>query len=379
MRCGRGSSAPRSTLRAAIQAAWTALPRRLPCCGPASPRRSRAPSCGSLRTRRRTSPARCSTSPAAASLAPSVYALLGPTASGKSGLAIKAADKLPLEIVSMDSALVYRGMDIGTAKPAAELRAQVPHHLIDIIDPDQSYSAGRWRADAIRTVSEILERKKIPLLVGGTMLYYRARTAGLDELPQADARVRAAIDAEAAARGWPALHAQLAKVDPQTAQRIAPNDSQRIQRSLEVWRVTGKPLSALQGVATGDLPFEVRGVALIPDRTLLHDRIRTRFEAMLKLGLIDEVKALKKKFRLSASMPSMRAVGYRQVWEYLEGAFDKETLKERATAATRQLAKRQLTWLRSFPNLLRLDAGGAQDPAVALHLLLDEGRELARR
>ena len=308
-----------------------------------------------------------------------VFALLGPTASGKSALAVRAAEKLPIEIVSTDSALVYRGMDIGTAKPGAALRAQVPHHLIDIIDPDQSYSAGRWRADAIRTVSEILEREKIALLVGGTMLYYRALTAGLDELPQADARVRAAIDAEAAARGWPALHAELAKVDPQTAQRIAPNDSQRIQRSLEVWRVAGKPLSALQGVASGDLPFDVQGVALIPDRTLLHDRIRTRFEAMLKLGLIDEVKALKKKFRLSASMPSMRAVGYRQVWEYLEGSFDKETLKERATAATRQLAKRQLTWLRSFPNLLRLDAGGAQDPAVALHLLLDEGRELARR
>ena len=310
---------------------------------------------------------------------PVVYALLGPTASGKSALAVKAAERLPLEIVSMDSALVYRGMDIGTAKPGAALRAQVPHHLIDIIDPDQSYSAGRWREDAIRTVLEIFERKGIPLLVGGTMLYYRALTSGLDELPQADARMRAALDAEAAERGWPALHAELAKVDPKTAQRIAPTDSQRIQRALEVWRVTGRPLSSLQGVSTSELPFELKGLAIVPDRPWLHERIRTRFEGMLKLGLIDEVKALKQKYRLNASMPSMRAVGYRQVWEYLDGRFDKETLRERAVAATRQLAKRQLTWLRSFSGLLRLDAGGAQDPAVALHLLLDETRQLLRR
>jgi tRNA dimethylallyltransferase len=308
-----------------------------------------------------------------------VFALLGPTASGKSALAVKVAEKLPLEIVSMDSALVYRGMDIGTAKPGAALRAQVPHHLIDIIDPDQSYSAGRWREDAIQKIEEISSRGKIPLLVGGTMLYYRALTSGLDELPQADARVRAALDAQAAERGWPALHAELAKVDPKTARRIEPNDSQRIQRALEVWRVTGKPLSSLQGVSTGALPFEVKGVAMIPDRALLHERIVRRFEAMLKLGLVEEVKALKKKYRLSASMPSMRAVGYRQVWEHLEGRADRDTMKEKAIAATRQLAKRQLTWLRSFPGLLRLDAGGAQDPAVALHLLLDEGRELARR
>ena len=304
-----------------------------------------------------------------------VIALLGPTASGKSALALKAAEKLPVEIVSMDSALVYRGMDIGTAKPGAVLRAQVPHHLVDIIDPDQSYSAGRWRDDAIRAVSEILEKQKLPLLVGGTMLYYRALTAGLDELPQADARMRAALDAEAAARGWPALHAELAKVDARTAERIAPNDSQRIQRALEVFRITGKPLSSLQGVSAAGLPFEVKGIALIPDRAVLHERIAARFDAMLKLGLLDEVKALQKKFRLNASMPSMRAVGYRQVWEYLDGVTDRTTMRERAIAATRQLAKRQLTWLRSFPDLLRLDAGGAQDPAVALHLLLDEGRE----
>ena len=308
-----------------------------------------------------------------------VHALLGPTASGKSALAVQVAERLPVEIVSMDSALVYRGMDIGTAKPGAALRARVPHHLIDLIDPDQTYSAGRWREDAVRTVLEILEKKKLPLLVGGTMLYYRALTAGLDALPQADAGLRAEIEAEAARRGWPALHAELAMVDPKTAQRLAPNDAQRIQRALEVWRITGKPLSALHGAAAKDLPFEVKGLALIPERALLHERIEARFDAMLRAGLIDEVTNLKKKYRLSAAMPSMRAVGYRQVWEYLEGRYDRETLREKSVAATRQLAKRQLTWLRSFRDLVRLDAGGAQDPAVALHLLLDESRQLLGR
>jgi len=292
-------------------------------------------------------------------LRPVVYALLGPTASGKTALAVKMAERLPVEIVSMDSALVYRGMDIGTAKPGAALRAQVPHHLIDIIDPDQAYSAGRWRADALKAVLAILERKAMPLIVGGTMLYYRALVSGLDELPQADARIRAELDAEAARRGWPALHAELARVDAKTAQRVAPNDQQRIQRALEVWRVTGKPLSTLHGAAASELPFELKGVALIPERDVLHERIRTRFEAMLRLGLIDEVKALKKKYRLSASMPSMRAVGYRQVWEYLEGRLDADALKEKGIAATRQLAKRQLTWLRSFPNLARVDSAEA--------------------
>jgi tRNA dimethylallyltransferase len=311
-------------------------------------------------------------------VAPTAFALLGPTASGKSSLAVKVAAKLPVEIVSLDSALVYRGMDIGTAKPGAALRARVPHHLIDIIDPDQTYSAGRWREDALSKIQEIVARKNIPLLVGGTMLYYRALIAGLDALPQADARVRAAIDAEAARRGWPALHAELERVDPVAAKRIAPKDAQRIQRALEVWRITGKALSELHGAARAELPFQVKGIALLPERGLLHERIQRRFEAMLRLGLIDEVKQLKKKYRLHAGLPSMRAVGYRQVWEYLEGGYDKETLKERGVAATRQLAKRQLTWLRSFPDLLRLDPGGAQDPAVALHLLLDEGRQLLR-
>jgi len=312
-------------------------------------------------------------------LARIAYALLGPTASGKSALALKVAEKQPVEIVSLDSALVYRGMDIGTAKPGTELRAQVPHHLIDIIDPDQSYSAGRWREDAIRTVMAIFERKRIPLLVGGTMLYYRALIAGLDSLPQADARVRAEIDTLAAERGWPAVHAELAKVDPVAAQRIKPNDPQRIQRALEVWKLTGKPLSALQGVARPALSFDVKGIALLPERTLLHQRIERRFDGMLRLGLVDEVKHLRRKHRLDAAMPSMRAVGYRQVWQFLEGEIDEATMRAHAVTATRQLAKRQLTWLRSFPDLVRLDPGGAQDAAVALHLLLDEGRQLAGR
>jgi tRNA dimethylallyltransferase len=288
-----------------------------------------------------------------------VHALLGPTASGKSALALAAAERLPLEIVSMDSALVYRGMDIGTAKPSAEQRARVPHHLIDLLDPDQAYSAGRWRVDAVSKIQEILARRKIPLLVGGTMLYYRTLIGGLDTLPQADPQVRAEIDAEAARRGWPALHAELARVDARTAQRLAPNDAQRIQRALEVWRLTGRPLSALQGVARRDLPFELKGIALMPERAVLHERIARRFDAMLELGLIDEVRGLRQRYRLSAAMPSMRAVGYRQVWEYLEGRCDMQALKEKAVAATRQLAKRQSTWLRSFPGLVRLDAGEA--------------------
>ena len=300
------------------------------------------------------------------------YALLGPTASGKSALAVKLAAKLPVEIISLDSALVYRGMDIGTAKPGAELRAQVPHHLIDIIDPDQSYSAGRWREDAVRIAGEVLGRKKIPLLVGGTMLYYRALIAGLDALPQADARVRAEIDTMAAERGWPAVHAELRKVDPEAAQRIAPNDPQRIQRALEVWKLTGKPLSSLQGVTRPELPFQLTGVALLPDRALLHKRIEKRFDAMLRMGLLDEVKRLRQKYRLDAAMPSMRAVGYRQAWEFLEGDIDEATMRARAVTATRQLAKRQLTWLRSFPDLVRLDAGAAQDPAHAVHRLLED-------
>jgi tRNA dimethylallyltransferase len=290
-------------------------------------------------------------------LAGTAFALLGPTASGKSRLAFALSTKIPLEIVSLDSAQVYRGMDIGTAKPTAAERAAVPHHLIDIIDPDQSYSAGRWRSDAIGAVMEILQREHIPLLVGGTMLYFRALVAGLDMLPQADAALRREIDAEAERRGWPQLHAELEKADPKSARRIAPNDAQRIQRALEVWRLTGKPLSSLQGVSKGDLPFKLRAYARMPsDRAALHKKIEQRFDAMLKEGLVEELRKLRAGYPLTPGMPSMRCVGYRQAWEYLDGKIDQARMREQAITATRQLAKRQLTWLRSFPELVQLDA-----------------------
>ena len=307
------------------------------------------------------------------------YALLGPTASGKSRLALELAQRMPLEIVSVDSAQVYRGMDIGTAKPSAAERAAVPHHLIDLVDPDHSYSTGRWRADAIATVVEVLRKNKLPLLVGGTMLYYRALVAGLDALPQADAAIRAEIDAEAKQRGWPRLHAELEKVDPRAAHRISPNDAQRIQRALEVWRITGKPLSSLQGVSSKELPFQLKAFGLMPERAELHERIAHRFDAMLETGLVEEVTQLRKRYRLSAGMPSMRSVGYRQVWEFLEGEIDAAEMRRRAIAATRQLAKRQLTWLRSFADLVRLDAGGAQDAPIALDLILHQMTELRGR
>jgi tRNA dimethylallyltransferase len=303
-------------------------------------------------------------------LSATAYALLGPTASGKSRLALEAASRLPIEIVSVDSAQVYRGMDIGTAKPGAAERARVPHHLIDLIDPDERYSTGRFRADAIRAIGGILERGKIPLLVGGTMLYYRSLRVGLDELPAADALVRAAIAAEAARRGWPALHAELAAVDAQAASRIAPNDAQRVQRALEVFRISGHPISALQRGAAAPPPFAIEACALLPERPALHASIEMRFDAMLAAGLVDEVKDLKRRHRLCADMPSMRAVGYRQVWEFLEGQCDAATMRARAIAATRQLAKRQLTWLRSFSGLLRLDAGRPDDAALAFHQFL---------
>ena len=311
------------------------------------------------------------------------FVLLGPTASGKSRLAMQLAERLPLEIVSLDSAQVYRGMDIGSAKPSAAERTRVPHHLIDLVDPDEAYSAGRWRQDAISAVMEIVERQKVPLIAGGTMLYYSALASGLDDLPQADADIRREIDAEGEKRGWPALHAELAKVDPAAAARIKPGDAQRIQRALEVWRLTGKPLSSLHGEKKRDLPFDVRGVALIPDREKLKGVIEQRFDAMLRDGLVEEVEGLKKRFSLTARSPSMRAVGYRQVFDYLEKTVSKAQMREQAVAATRQPAKRQLTWLRGrrpeFASLLRLDAGGGEGAPVSLELLLDQvGEALGR-
>ena len=283
-------------------------------------------------------------------------ALLGPTASGKSRLAMALAAARPAEIVSLDSAQVYRGMDIGTAKPSAEERRSVPHHLLDVVDPDQTYSTGRWRSEAIRCVTEIHARGKLALIVGGTMLYYRALVGGLDALPQADPAVRAEIDAEAARIGWAGLHAELARLDPRSALRTKPGDAQRIQRALEVHRLTGKPLSSLQGASPAGLPFRVKAYALVPqDRKRLHAAIAARLDRMLEDGLVEELRALRARFTLSAGMPSMRAVGYRQAWEFLEGEASEAQMRERAVAATRQLAKRQLTWLRSFGDLAVLD------------------------
>ena len=283
-----------------------------------------------------------------AKLPPAVL-LMGPTASGKTPLALALARLLPMEIVSVDSAQVYRGMDVGTAKPSASERKGVPHHLVDIIDPTEAYSAARFRADALKLMREIAARGRIPLLAGGAMLYFKALREGLSELPDADEGIRAQIDAEAAARGWPALHTELSKVDPQTAARLKPNDAQRIQRALEVFRVVGEPMSRLLGRrARTALPFRLIELALVPsDRGALHRRIEARFDAMLERGLVEEVRALRKRYPLRPGLPSMRCVGYRQTWQHLEREIDRDELRNRGIFATRQLAKRQLTWLRA--------------------------------
>ena len=283
-------------------------------------------------------------------------ALVGPTASGKTAIALALAAEWPLEIISVDSALVYQGMDIGTAKPTLAERQAVVHHLIDIRDPAQSYSAADFARDATALIADIRGRGKLPLLVGGTMLYIKALIEGLDDLPLANPAVRADIEEEAHDRGWPALHAELALVDPPTAQRLPPHDSQRIARALEVWRITGKPLSSFFGTTRVAGP-RVALLSLEPqDRKWLHQRIEQRFDAMLEHGLVDEVKALRSRGDLQADLPSMRCVGYRQVWEALndieEGtplATAMRLMRERGIAASRQLAKRQLTWLRGMP------------------------------
>ena len=279
--------------------------------------------------------------------------LAGPTAAGKSAAALLVARHLRVEIISVDSAQVYRGMDIGTAKPGAAEQAQVPHHLIDLIEPHQAYSVGQFVADATRLIGEIHARGALPLLVGGTMLYFKALLGGIDALPAGDAAVRARLDEEAARLGWPALHAQLAVVDPRTAARLPPNDSQRIQRALEVWHTTGRALSSFHsGRLERDAPAPagVHLVSLEPrDRAWLHARVALRFQAMLDAGLLDEVQALRRRGDLGLDLPSMRCVGYRQAWEMLDGNFPPQELAERGSAATRQLAKRQLTWLRSMP------------------------------
>jgi len=278
---------------------------------------------------------------------------MGPTASGKTDLAVSLVERLNCEIISVDSALVYRQMDIGTAKPDAETLSRAPHRLIDIIDPSESYSAARFRDDALREMAEITAAGRIPLLVGGTMLYYRALQQGLSQLPQANAEVRAQIEAEAAAKGWRALHQRLARLDPESAARIHPNDPQRLSRALEVYELSGQPLSVLwREQQRGGFPYRAVKLAVAPaDRILLHARIAQRFEMMLQQGFIEEVEALYRRGDLHPELPSIRCVGYRQVWSYLAGEWDRETMSERGIIATRQLAKRQFTWLRSEPDL----------------------------
>lgn len=277
-----------------------------------------------------------------------VLLLAGPTGAGKSDWAIELAGCAPIEIVSVDSAMVYRGLDIGTAKPAPDLRARIAHHLIDICDPTESYSAGRFLGDALRAIDEIHARGRAPLLVGGTMLYMRALLDGLAMLPAAAPQLRRELDARAAALGWPALHAELARLDPPAAARISVNDSQRIQRALEVCYTTGEPISRLQRATASPLAaFAVRYWLLDPDRAVLRERIARRFDAMMAAGFLDEVRRLRDRGDLTAAHPAMRAVGYRQLWQHLEGQFSLEEAMRRAIAATRQLAKRQLTWMRA--------------------------------
>ncbi|WP_084652130.1 tRNA (adenosine(37)-N6)-dimethylallyltransferase MiaA [Ottowia thiooxydans] len=304
-----------------------------------------------------------------------VIGLAGPTASGKSALSLELASHLPIEIISVDSALVYEGMDIGTAKPTPAERAVVPHHLIDIRDPLDTYNAAEFVRDARRLIGEINARGKVALLVGGTMLYFKALTEGLNDLPPADSQVRAALEAEALAQGWPALHAELERVDPVTASRLPAGDTQRIQRALEVWRITGKPLSSFHTQKNKESPLET-GLAfplfsLEPtDRPWLHARIEQRFDAMLAAGFMDEVASLRARGDLSPELPSMRCVGYRQAWEALDTGEPLAQMRERGIAATRQLAKRQITWLRGMSDRKVLNITGQENSrSLALRLL----------
>ncbi len=302
---------------------------------------------------------------------PMAVAIMGPTASGKTAAALAIAKTRPVEIISVDSALVYREMDIGTAKPSAEELAAVPHHLIDIIDPLEAYSVMQFREDAIRLVGEIAARGALPLLVGGTMMYFKGLTDSLDDLPTADQAVRAAIEEDAARIGWPAMHARLAVLDPVTAERLKPNDAQRINRALEIIQLTGQPMSELLGKREKpELPFDLVSFALEPsDRAVLHQRIAQRFDGMLGTrddeGLVAEVARLRARGDLSPTLPSMRCVGYRQTWDYLDGTIGREQLRELGIIATRQLAKRQITWLRAMPERIVIDCLGT-DPTRTL-------------
>ncbi|WP_448684684.1 tRNA (adenosine(37)-N6)-dimethylallyltransferase MiaA [Achromobacter xylosoxidans] len=300
---------------------------------------------------------------------PLVICLAGPTAAGKSASTLALAERWPLEIVNVDSATIYRGMDIGTAKPSPAEQAQVPQHLLDIRDPAQSYSAAEFRADALRLIDEIRARGRIPLLAGGTMMYYKALRDGLDDLPQADPALRAELEARAARDGWPALHAELARLDPVTAARLAPNDSQRIQRALEICQLSGQPMSALLGrqrAAAGDHNRYLT-ISLEPsERAALHARIEQRFDAMLANGLLEEVRGLHARADLHPGLPSVRCVGYRQMWAHLDGEISLEEAREQGIAATRQLAKRQITWLRAQPERVIVDCLAADAVAQTI-------------
>lgn len=310
------------------------------------------------------------TSAALAQLHSGVICLSGPTAAGKTALAMGLAQRLPVELVSVDSALIYRGMNIGTAKPTAAELATCPHHLIDICDPTEVYSAANFRSDALALIDSIRARGNIPLLVGGTMLYFRALLAGLSALPAANTEIRAMLQARAEHEGWLALHDSLAKVDPIAAKRIHPNDPQRLLRALEVYELSGKSLTELTAEQQPGLLLPTWQLAVAPEqRSLLHERIALRFHAMLAAGLVDEVAQLKARGDLHLDLPSMRSVGYRQVWQYLEGEMDYQSMVERGIIATRQLAKRQITWLRSWPGLHWLNPLAADIEQQALQVL----------
>ncbi|UDM63331.1 tRNA (adenosine(37)-N6)-dimethylallyltransferase MiaA [Pseudoalteromonas piscicida] len=287
---------------------------------------------------------------------------MGPTAAGKTALAIELCQVLNTEIISVDSALVYKGMDIGTAKPSAQEQAQAPHHLIDIIDPAQSYSVAEFRADAIKLIDDFHQRGKVPILVGGTMMYFKGLIEGLSPLPEADAEIRAVLEREAEQKGWPALHQQLKEIDSEAAAKISENDSQRINRALEVYRISGKTMTQLQQSKQDALPYQFHQFAIAPsDRKVLHERIEKRFEIMLDEGFKNEVLALYQRKDLHPDLPSIRCVGYRQMWEYLAGECDYNEMVFKGVAATRQLAKRQLTWLRGWQDVTWLDTDSQEN------------------
>ena len=296
---------------------------------------------------------------------PTVIFLMGPTASGKTALAIELAKRLPCDIISVDSALVYRGMDIGTAKPTAAEQAQAPHRLLDLIDPTEAYSAADFRRDALREIESIVAQGRIPLLVGGTMLYYKALLEGLSPLPAADPLIRQSIETEAEQIGWDALHAQLQQIDPVSAARIHPNDPQRLSRALEVYRISGKTLTELTQTKGEQLPYRTLQFAIAPtDRELLRQRIAERYQLMLSQGFEQEVQALYQRGDLHADLPSIRCVGYRQMWEYLEGKMSYDEMAYRGIVATCQLAKRQMTWLRGWENVTWLETGAVNNADI---------------